>query len=168
MIENDVLSSIADAVTEETIKFKIQLREKSRLDELLIKLKIKKPYKSFELKPITLGKMIQISKLLLSIPVETIRLKEDFDAVYKLGDKYGETIAKIISIAVHPKKDTPASLPRFISDNLSQTEIRGLSFLVLKSLNISDFVSTIVTLKGIQILKSSEARPQVPGSTSEQ
>jgi hypothetical protein len=166
MEENQILQQVADTITEQSVKFIIKKNNAPLLERILIVLKIKKPFNEFELRPITMGKMIQISKLLLSIPTDDLKLSNDLDRFHKLVCDHGDTICNMIAIAVHPGKHVPASLPQLIKDNLNAVDAQRLSYLILSKINVSAFIATIVTLKGVQILQS-ETRPKdkVPGST---
>jgi hypothetical protein len=155
MEDKNILQNAADAIAQEPVILRITLKHEEKLDRLKIKLGIKKPYRDFKVKPLVLGKMMQISKLLIDIDLSGNHISKDpLGQINKISMQHTETLAQIVAIALHPGKKTPGSLVRFLLDNLEIKELERVALIVLKSLEIQSFLNTIITLKGVQILKS--------------
>jgi hypothetical protein len=87
--------------------------------------------------------------------------------INKISVEHTESLARIVAIAFHPGKKVPESLVTFLLDNLEIKEMEKVALIVLESLNINSFITTIITLKGTNILKSAVSPIPVPGVSLE-
>jgi hypothetical protein len=152
MSEN-ILEKVADTVLEKPVVIEVDVAGTW----------YKKAHKAtFELRPITLGSLIKISKLLLSID-DKINSQDWLNSSYAAMEKHGNTIAKIIAIAIHNRKsDPPASLVNLVLHNFTSKELLSTLAIVLKQMGVSTFISSIVSMKGLNILV--ETSPKEQGS----
>jgi hypothetical protein len=152
MSEN-ILEKVADTVLEKPVVIEVDVAGTW----------YKKAHKAtFELKPINLGSLIKISKLLLSID-DKINSQDWLNSSYSTMEKHGYSIAKVIAIAIHNRKsDPPASLVNLVLHNFTSKELLSTLAIVLKQMGVSHFISSIVSMKGLNIL---EASPKEQGSS---
>lgn len=154
-----VIRRMADQLVEKPIVIKIEILKPSLKEKAFIQLGIRKSYRSFTLKPIVLGKLIQISKLLLKIDMEQVDKSNLILETALLANAQGYALAEIIATALTTKKHASKKLIEFIVENVTVKDLQYLAMIVVSSLDVSDFLSTITTLTGINLLKS-EVSPQ--------
>src|SRR5689334_10986117 len=93
-----ILEQVADSVLDKEVVLEVDVYREwwERL--------LKKPAKrKFVIKPITLGSLIRISKLLLTVDLTIDDVKTLLESSYHAMVDHGETIAHIIAIAIHNK-----------------------------------------------------------------
>jgi hypothetical protein len=153
MDEKKILSNLADNLVDEKTRMKIDILEAGFFERLAIKMRLKKAYREFEIRPMVLGKMVQISKLMLSFEPGSVEYDGGVHPIIKLATVHGESLARIIAICVHPGRKVPESLVQFFLDNLQLADLQKAAAIVLSKLEIQNFLLSIITLNGIQILK---------------
>lgn len=156
MQEKETLSKLADVITEKPVKFRVNYVYPTPLEKLLIRLRVKKPYREFEIKPIVLGKLVEISKLMLAFDPSTVNLAKGGLAreISRIAVEHGEQLAEIVALAVHPGKEVPQSLIEFLKNNLSHKALQEAATVVLNKLDVQSFLISIISLHGVQVLKT--------------
>lgn len=137
----------ADTLTQKPVEFYVDILNKTKFQRLL-----KQPDKKlFKIYPAVTGTLVRISKELLSLP-EAIN-PNDINAVYDSMNKHGLTMAKIIAIAVSNSEKEPSDdLIKFFLYNLTAKELKTLVNIVLKQMDVINFITSIVLVKGANIL----------------
>lgn len=156
MQTNDILSAVPDVLTEAPVSFTLDIQPRNGLHRWLQKNKYLSRYfptvKSYEIRPITYGNLQRISKLLLSVDVRQ-KSKSAMDLAYKLMNEHAGTVAEILAIAIHNKKSLPASgLKEELLFNITPQESMSLLLIVLKQMSIQNFLATMISMRGLQIL----------------
>jgi hypothetical protein len=156
MEENEVLNRLSDTATQKPIKLKIEIVNLSRWDRVLVSIGLKKKYREFEIKPLVYGKLIQISSLILSFGAKLVIInREEYkDGAYSMANDHGIKLAEIIAIAISKERYPSPSLRKFILDNLTVPELFEVVKLVTGQLEVNSFLSSIILLTGINVLKS--------------
>jgi hypothetical protein len=156
MEENEVLNRLSDTATQKPIKLKIEIVNLSRWDRVLVSIGLKKKYREFEIKPLVYGKLIQISSLILSFGAKLVSInREEYkDGAYSMANDHGIKLAEIIAIAISKERYPSPSLRKFILDNLTVPELFEVVKLVTGQLEVNSFLSSIILLTGINVLKS--------------
>lgn len=159
-----ILDDLGRAIVQEPTKIQVDILHPSWTQKLLIKLKIIKPYREYILKPTTLGRLILISRLMLHFDIKPFEEKKVLENTYTLAGDKGHILAEVIAIAISNSRDKPPpGLINFIIDNFSIIDINRISAIVLNNLNVTDFLSTIISLTGVNILADPDAAAKDAG-----
>lgn len=160
----DTLEKVADTILDNHVTLTVTIEPKSRLDRILMRFGLKEKVKLLEIHPLNFGSMIKISRLLLNIDIEVLKSGNMLDAVYKIMDTKGDLIAKVLAVAiVNRKKDPPDELINFIKDNFTSQELLHALMIVLKQMDVTSFMSSIVSMRGINLLQ--ETSQKIPEET---
>lgn len=152
---NDVLKKVSDTVSNEPIIITVDIKPGKWWQ-------FKQKKKVFSITNITLGSLIHIGGLLVSIDKSVFDPKNLLESNYKAMDKYGHTLAEIVAIAIHNKKGGPSrSLITFVETNFTAIELYNVMGVVIKQMDVSSFMSTIISAKGLNILESQDVNVKV-------
>jgi hypothetical protein len=148
MEENKILSDAADTIIDSPVTFEITVKNKRMWQ---------KPKRPFQITGASLGTMVKISKELLAIDLKTFDKGNILDSNYILIEKHAERMARIIAFAiVNNKADPPGSLVSFLLHNLTSVELQKLVNIVLKKIDITSFLTTIIMVKGMTIMNPTD------------
>lgn len=140
----------ADALLEKGIKIKITTQEKKFWQR-----KPREKIHEFELKPLCLGSLIKISKIILKIDPELF--KNEFsiqELTFHFSDTLGRDISRIVAIAIVNSKDDPTEeLIDLIENNLTSNQLLQVFKHILELMDVSSFMSSIILIKGTNLLK---------------
>ncbi|MXV16830.1 hypothetical protein [Hufsiella ginkgonis] len=156
----DVLNNLGAAITQEKTEIEVGLTSPEFFESVLIKLKLKKPVKKFYLKPLCLGPMIRIARILLAVDLKEVDVKNLLSTGYQLLDKHGEDVARVIVLAIknNKKKVSRADID-FVLQNYEAKEILSAFRVIVDKMDVSAFTASIALIKGnIKILED-EASP---------
>jgi hypothetical protein len=163
-----VLSEVADTVLDEPVVLTVDVRPQSRLHALLMKWKLLPEKKVFQVRPICMGSLIRISRLILSIDAGKVDFKNMLESNYRFVDQYAETAAQVIAIAITNSKQKPSGrLVKFILHNFSSSELLSTILIVVRQMGVQNFMSSIISLRGLSVLEdavSPEVSPTGQGS----
>jgi hypothetical protein len=161
---NEVLNKSADVILDNKVRIAIGIAPRNRMHALLQKYKILPSEKIMQMAPLYLGTLIKISKEIIGIE-DTLfgnnngLLNENYQAI----NKHSYTIAKIIAIAFENRKEGPSEkLIGFIINNFTTKELLSVFAVVLRQADLTSFMTTIISIKGVNILK--EKSPESQGS----
>lgn len=148
----EVLKNVSDIVTDQPIEIKVDLKEPTWWERIW-KIKVRK----YSLNQITYGNLIRISKLLVDIELSALdKLTTDniIDQSTQLIGKHGDSLAKVIAIAMHNKRtEPPPKLIDFVKDNFTAQELFGVLVVVIRQMDVKSFMHTIISIKGASILE---------------
>lgn len=152
---NDILTKAADVTTDKPVELEVDILPRNIIHRQLQKWKLLPTKRRFSITGTTYGNLIRISKLLLSIDMKVYDLKNVLESNYLAISQNAETIAKVVAVAVHNKRsEPPASLARFILFNFSSNEMVATLGIVLKQMNITGFMTSIISVRGLNVLES--------------
>lgn len=152
---NDILQKVADTVTNEPVVVTVDIKPQGWWDRFKFKWKLSSPVKTFSIHQITLGNLIRISKLLTAIDSKIYDPKQLLESNYQAMEKYGNSLAVVVAIALHNKKEMPGkSQIEFVETNFTAIEILSVLTVVIKQMDIKSFMTTIISVKGINILEN--------------
>lgn len=150
--ETKVLADVSDTLTDKPITFKVHILNLKVIDRILIWLKCKKPFKEFAIRPSSLGTMVKISKELLTMDAMDLESK---NIIHEMIGQQSYRMARVISVAiVNRKEDPPEGMITFLIDNLSSVELHKLVGVVVRNLDVTSFMKSIISLKGANLLRS--------------
>lgn len=141
-----------DAILNEGVDFTIKVANPS----LLHKLNLRPLERQFILKPLVVGSVIRITKVMLDMefPEEKVSAEDFVKQSISLMNTNVPKFVEIIAYAITNQETNPSvSLLKFLKDNLTQQEIMSLLSIIVEQLNIKDFMSSIISLKGVSLIK---------------
>jgi hypothetical protein len=154
----DILSKVSDVTTQQPVELEVDVLPVNIVHQYLQQWKILPKKRRFTIGGTTYGNLIRISKLLLSINMKVYDLKNPLESNYLAIDQNAETIAKVVAIAVHNKRtEPPASLVQFILFNFSAAEMVSTLGIVMKQMNVTGFMTSIISVRGLNVLESGTA-----------
>jgi hypothetical protein len=146
MQETEVLNNVADTITDKAITITV--------DIIKPKWWHRKKQKVFKITPLTLGSLIKISKSLIDIDLKLFDQSNLLESNYNLIEKHAGKMAYIIGVAVvNNKADPSKSLIEFFLNNLTAAELLKITSIVLQQMQIADFMHTIISIKGTNVLQ---------------
>ncbi|MEO6610747.1 MAG: hypothetical protein ABIT05_01400 [Chitinophagaceae bacterium] len=167
------LEQVADTVLENTVTFEIIILPQTPVHRWLQKVGWIPAKKNFVIKPIVLGSLLKISDLLLSIDLEQLQKGKGYlETSYHLVSRHTDTMVRVIAIAIQNTRQEPSgSLMSLLRNNLSSKELMTLLSLVLKQMDLQNFIASIISIRGLNVLESavtknesSEVSPSQQGS----
>jgi hypothetical protein len=157
IMENEIketLERVADTVLNEPVEITVDVISPRRVWWKFWIEPVRK--RVFKIQQITYGNLIRISKLLLSVEVDENFLTSAklMDQTFTILSKHGDTITRIVATALHNKKsEPPTELIDFVKHNFSSKELFEVFSIILRQMDITSFISTIITMKGLSVLE---------------
>ncbi|MFN3341903.1 MAG: hypothetical protein ACK40M_04355 [Flavobacteriales bacterium] len=153
-----VLAAAVDTITEKTFNFDITIVPKGKVHALLQRFRLARKKVSFELRPVSVGTLYRISKMILSLEIDNGAELNQLTRSYLRVKENAECIIDICAAAIHNQKsEAPDSLKALIRDNLTSQELMKLMALVVNTLAIENFIVSIVLVKGMNVLANPPA-----------
>ncbi|MBU7577197.1 MAG: hypothetical protein KAF40_03970 [Flavihumibacter sp.] len=144
-----MLKETAAAILEDSIKLKITGDEKHSW----FWWKTKRVTREFEIRPLTLGSLIRISRIILSIDPEIFNKERILEALYGAADKHGTELARVVAIAFTNSRREPAdSLISFIQESITTPQLKEVLGVIILQMDVRSFMSSIVSIRGMNLL----------------
>lgn len=151
----EVLEDVVTLLTDKPIILRVPVVNPTLLRRWLIKFRVKKDYTEFEIRGLKMGTLYRISKLLLQIDLSVFEKGSLLESNYRMIEAHSNDIIKCVALAIHNKKsELPKHLEDFVADNFDNSDLLKVVQIVIKQMKVSDFMSTIIFLKGVNILES--------------
>ena len=157
-MNNEILNNVADAVIDKPIVFTVDIVAQNMIHRYLLKIGWIKRKKGFEIRCVKMGTLIRISRLLLSIDLSFFNKEKIVEGNYLAIEKNAQKLAECIALAVHNRESpVPKKLVSFILANFSTAELYACLLLVIKQMDLSNFMNSIITIRGVNILANPTA-----------
>lgn len=160
------LEQVSDATLAQPITITVDVFPQTKVQRLLQHWGIAPKKKGFVLHPICLGSLIKISKIILGIELKLPDSKGEYtngnllNANYEAIEKHGGSLAQIIAVAIQNNKHpVNEKMVRFILQNFTTKEMMGVLSLVLKQMDLTNFMSSIILVRGLNVLDSQTIAP---------
>lgn len=154
MNEKETLQAASDTLTEAPVTLDITIASRGRMHAWLQKIKLMPRKRSFLVRPATLGTLARISKLLLSIEVDDLSQEQFLNSSYLLASAHHRTIAEVLAVAVTNTREYPGEkLIDFLLHHLTARELLFCTSLLLKQMDLSNFIYSIISIKGLSVLQ---------------
>lgn len=154
----EMLEKAVDIVIDQPFKFEITINPQSRLHALLQQWNILPTKRVLELKPITLGNLLRISKLLVDIQFDNKPELTKLANSHRAIAEHLDTVVEVCAIAIHNRKSVPPEwLKSLIKANLSSVELVRLLAMVLTKMSVENFIASIILIKGMNVLADPSA-----------
>ena len=169
--EKQVKQDAIDSILEKGVDFTITIQNKS----ILNKLHLAPTERKFVIYPIKMGALLKISKILLDLDTEELvgAMKNEGEKVniLDLGAKNiienKDKLVKMIAYGiVNSEKEPSKKLIKFLNDNLTAKEGLRLMTLVVQQMDVSPFLASLVSIKGMNLLQTKK-KETTPGESSE-
>jgi hypothetical protein len=152
----EVLSTVPGTYLEKPITLEVDIAPVSKWHAFLQRRGWSLIKQRYEIRPIYLGSLVKISELLLKIEDGVLDSNNPLGTTYMVATKHSEDLARIIAIAiVNREKDPPESLVRRIKHNFTCTDLVKCLEIVLQQMNITGFMRSIISVRGMNLLKMS-------------
>jgi len=162
----ETLRQVSDATLQEPLTITVDIRPQGKIHGRLQTWGVRPKQRVFLLAPITLGSLIRISKLLLGIhlrlPGQSLDGKEGalLQMNYEAIEKHTEQMAEIIAIAFQNNRQPASkSMVNFIMENFTTHEMQGVLALVLQQMDLTNFMRSIISVKGLNVLENGKPAP---------
>ena len=129
----------------------------------------------FTIRPIYLGTLVRISKLLLSIEFnlpdgskDPLKAGQLLDTNYQAILQHSHTLASIVALAIQNNdKEPDRQLVAFVLRYFTTQEMMGVLGLVLKQMDLSSFMSSIISVRGLNVLENQTVAPAISANGQE-
>lgn len=139
-----------DIILDKGVDFSVTVNKKN----ILHKIKVLPETVVFNIRPLKLGALLKISKIINETGIVDLN---ETESIYSAGlrtAEHIESIAKVVAYAVtNEKKEPPKRLINFFIDNLTAGELGKIMALVVTQMDLSRFLVAIVSMKGINLMK---------------
>lgn len=163
MQEKKILSDVADTLLEEPKELSYDIKPKSWIHKTLQKWKWMPKKRTVQITGATLGTMIRISKLLLSIDVTPMPQDRLLDWSYEQIESGAPILARVVAAAIHNQKSqVPEKLVDEITDNFTAQELLTTSQIIIGQIDIMAFLTTIRSVRSASLLKETELSLEKP------
>lgn len=118
------------------------------------------------MRPICLGALIKISKLIMSITKDKDAEKDFTVHMYTMVVDHTETMIRIIAIALmNSKADPPEKLLELIEREFTAKDLSNAISVIHEKMNTKSFLISIISVRGLNVLVTKkEMSPKVQGS----
>lgn len=155
--KNDILQAAAGTILQNGITLEVDIPSRNRLHAYFQKKGWMARKKTFTIHPVTIGSLVRISKILVGVDLKKIASESLHAMVVDSADK----MAEVIAIAIHNRKgDTPPRLVSFILNHFTAAELLNTIGVVLNQMNVSDFLKSIVSATGMNLMETSPVDPE--------
>lgn len=149
----EVLDQTAAAILQEPVKIVFTVPA-TGYKKILKWLRLYNEERVFYMKPISIGTSMRISREILKIAPEPVSQEEWLKMCFSSFDRYASIIANIVALALTNTKQAPTeSFKDLLLENLTSKEVDLIFKAVVKQMDIQNFMTSIISIKGITILK---------------
>ncbi|OLY92509.1 hypothetical protein SAMN05444008_102371 [Cnuella takakiae] len=176
---SEIPTNHGQVLAQEPIEITFEVAPRTRFQKLLSRYLPKhfKKTRTYTIPSTTLGNLVRISEILLSI-----KKKEDsgepLEITHQVVQEHAFDFCRIVAIAITNTKAGPKrSLAETIHWSLDTNELLAVVMMVMKQMNVQAFLHTIVLMRGANVLDSGTQKsespapamtsPQVPGNSAE-
>ncbi len=154
----ETLTRTAETITSKAEGFEITIVPQNRLHAWLMRKGWRPAKKQYELKPIVIGNLFRISKLLLTVdPGKIFTGGNMLENSHRLVVEHTDTLIDILAIAIKNTQAEPdKGLKKLIRENLTAKEILTLLSMTLRQLDLQNFISSIISIRGLNVLETEE------------
>ncbi|HEY4207980.1 MAG TPA: hypothetical protein VGM31_14250 [Puia sp.] len=155
----DVLKETTDTILQESVNLEVDIQPRGWLHQLLQRRRLTAVKKVLTIRPITLGNLVRISRILLQIDLKSITGNNLVNLNFQLIDLYGHSMSEIVAIAVYNRKaPPPQSLIDLVNTEFTSADLARAIGIVLRQMDLSSFTSTIISARGLTVVSPNEQR----------
>lgn len=156
---NDTLQQVADTALDQPLTITVDVAPQYWWQRWLQQWRIWPKKKQFQLRPLYLGTLLRISRILLAIQWKMPGKEEAhqpnlLELNYEALQNHSGHLAQVVALAITNTDRAPSpALTRFILQNFTSKELMGVLALVLKQMDLSSFMISITSVKGLNVLE---------------
>lgn len=156
----ELLEKVTDAALDEPIRISVDVIPQNWWQKKLQQWNIWPKKKTYPLKPLYFGTLIRIAKILLSIQWKMPEGKDHQSANllemnFTALQNHSHHLAEIVALAITNTHQPPnKKLVYFILQNFTPKEMMGVLSIVLKQMDLSSFMISITSVKGLNVLET--------------
>lgn len=165
MEENEILSKVAESITEKPVTIEIDIKPKNKFEAFMIKHKISPSKRTYEIKP---QRVINIYRIAgKAVKMNTGELFQTTDRIGPMMDvlnRHGEDIIYIVACAIQNDHREPTSkMLDIVRNEFEMEDMYKVLEVTIGNYNITAFMNTIALIVGVNAL-TPKASPEVKGS----
>lgn len=153
MDERNFLKSVSEAISDNKKSFVVPIASPTILDRIRFVLGLAKPYRRFKVKPLVIGKLAAISRIMLAIDATGIDAANVYEKAEAATAKYTWHLARMIAISVCKGRSPSKTLVKFFRDNLTIEDMTGAVALIRNQNDTITFLNGIVSLKALSLIE---------------
>lgn len=170
--EKETLQQVSDTTLEQPVTITVDVEPQGALHKILQKWGVLPKKRVFVIKPIYLGTLVRVSKLILSLGIKLPDKNSDtaslMEANYQAIADHSYTMAEIVALAIQNNRQSPdPKLIAFVMNNFTAREMMTVLTVVLRQMDLKNFMSSIISVRGLNVLVSQTAAPVMPVSGTE-
>lgn len=163
---DEIQVNAAKAILEQGIEFDVTVN----IPTILHRIGLLKLRKTFKIYPIKLGALLQIAKEINSISIDFKDDETVIEATIETIINNKDKLVKVAAIAILNRKCSKYRiyfLHKYLDRNLSASELLKIYNLVTQQMGITDFLASILSVKGMNIMKTkANQSKETEGNTS--
>lgn len=158
--EKEVLKDMAGKLVPEPIVFTVKTaypKGRTFLEKVLGKKK-EPAERTFELKPFYLGTLLQMAPYLLDMEIPAMSNENMYEKLLSAMNAHIADQCIIIALAINNDETRPSTeLAEYIRRNFTAQMLKDVSQVIVNSLDLTSFLSTIILMKkGVSLLNTGE------------
>lgn len=154
----ETLEKVSDAILEQPATITVDVIPQNGIQRKMQHWGITAKQRVYTIRPLTLGTLIRISRILLGINMALPDRDKILEVNYETIDKHGEKLARIIALAIRNNRSEPdEKLEKFILQNFNCKEMFKVLSLVVSQMDLTNFMSSIISIKGMNVLADRSA-----------
>lgn len=155
----ETLKKVADATVQQPVEFEVDIMPQNFIQRKLQEWGIRPKKRIFTIRPIVLGNLIRISKILLSIDMNVFNEANLLESNYKMMELHADDLVKIVAIGIQNTKAEPsARLIDLIKTQFSAVEFWNIVLLIRSQMHVQHFMNTIISVRGLNVLDKKEEK----------
>lgn len=166
-----IKQEVVDTILQEGVDFTVTISNPNWLHRIKI-LPIEKVFKIY---PIKLGTLLKIAKILIEInpdQLESLSDGEDgsfLEKGFSIIVNNKDNMIKVIAYGIVNRKREPSKrLINFLDYNLTPKELLKILILVIRQMDVTDFLASMVFVVGkMNLLRKTETKKEISGESSE-
>lgn len=157
VIQKDVI----DAILEKGVDFNVVITHPTVIERIGIRLGIVTKKRTFYIHPLCLGTLLKVAKLVLDIDGSV--LETAGDDLHNVGIEsivnHKDAMVMIVALAIiNEDRNPPDRLIRFLNRNLTVRDLMRLLILVIRQMEVKDFLACMVSAKNMNLLEAARKR----------
>ncbi|MDO6388996.1 hypothetical protein Q4E40_02570 [Pontibacter sp. BT731] len=168
MTEQENLREVVDAVTDTPDVITVPLRPVNKIHAFLQKRGWCKSERTYELTRLKVGNAYRISKAVLDIPEASVILgtENQQGQIYGLLVNHLDKVVYVVAVGLTNTRQEPSkSFLEEIRWQFTDEELLAACLLILKRVNISNFLHSIILIRGLDVVSQSKVSPSDTGET---
>lgn len=164
-MNQNILQQKADAILDTPVPIRIPIHARNKYESILQDLNIKPKEKIFHVRPLCLGSLIKISRVMLGMDISVLKDINVMESSYRAIAGHADAMIRVVAIAlVNREEDPPQDLLDLVRREFTSKDLATTLSVILSQMNISSFLNTIISVRGLNVLAKKEVSPIDQGS----